>query len=110
MVTEKDFLEAPEKYKGEWTNIFYDITEKYEEVIEKINKDISDEADRLSIIETTSDGKNLKKLIESLNELPEYCKQILIIGRTVYKNPKYIIILGPISERVWKECFYGIEI
>ena len=64
----------------------------------------------LKIIEIEAAAGSEDRIAESINKLADDAKEVLIIGRTKYGNPKYIIIIGPISDREYFDCFCNISI
>lgn len=109
-ISKADFENAPIKYKGEYSEIFEKISDEYDKRLVQINRTAADPEDILKIIEIEAAAGSEDRMAECINKLDDTAKEVLIIGRTKYGKPKYIIIIGPISNREYFDCFCNISI
>lgn len=104
-ITVEDFKNAPQKLKGEYSEIFYRLSDRYDRILERENEKVLEPEDIKKIIEISAGPGTEEKMAKAINKLSDKAKEVLIIGRPKHGKPKYIIILGPISDREYFEYF-----
>ena len=105
IISKADFENAPSKYKGEFTDTFNKISDLYEERLKTLNRNVTEPEDMLNIIQIEAYKGSEDKLVDAINRLEDSAKEVLIIGKPKYGVPKYVIIIGPISDRDYFEYF-----
>lgn len=110
LVSVKDFLEAPVDYKTNFTRKFEELNDEYWDTLEKHNRKLEDENDHLKIMTTGIDKRMVEETVDRLNELRPESRKALFIGRTIYNNPYYVIIVGPVSRREYFWCMNDLEL
>lgn len=109
MITRKIFDEAPVDYKGSFTQKWYDLLDKYESDLEKKNEGIPDENDKRKIMHISLDRRSVDEYVKRLNYMPSDLRQVLFVGAPIYKQPNFVVLIGPISSYEY-DFYMGVEL
>lgn len=113
LYTEEVLMELPEEFKGfvtgRWNELVTEYDNRLDAEFERIKKIGGDDLDRLSIFQITTVKRQVKDLLDGIENALLHEKEICEIHRIKHSGD-YVLLIGPISERRMLKAFHGIEI